>query len=374
MAIKKLYRKFVAMMLVMLCVFGTVSQVVAQTEDNIRILVNGEEIYFEGQQPIIVDERILIPVREVFEHLGARVTWADWTLSEILDTNLTADWPPTVHISFPTWHQRPSITISIGMPYFVTQVGVGSPLDRIDLDVPAQIINGRTMLPLCEVLDVIGYVLTWDADTRIVQIFPQPVPVVGVSLPEPIYVSMETHPLIGSWQFYNFSAPYPRMGAGSHIIIFSEDGVMTFRFENERYREHELEVDGNKIIFTLLDENARGLVYIFGVSENALTLMSVSMQFTRVFDREHYDANNPLIGRWKVINSTFNTPEFMELRADGTLFFETPGEFKTYGSFYIITEESIFLVWGDGMMAYYYHVSENSLTLFLTITEYIRIE
>jgi hypothetical protein len=38
--------------------------------DEIRVTIDGREVNFEGQNPVIVDGRTLIPVRGVFEELG----------------------------------------------------------------------------------------------------------------------------------------------------------------------------------------------------------------------------------------------------------------------------------------------------------------
>ena len=41
----------------------------------------------------------------------------------------------------------------------------------IDLDVPAQIINDRTMLPFRFLLESVGYSVEWDGERKIVMIY-----------------------------------------------------------------------------------------------------------------------------------------------------------------------------------------------------------
>ena len=43
--------------------------------DNIRVTINGQQVTFDGQSPVIVNGRTLVPVRGVFEQLGFVVGW-----------------------------------------------------------------------------------------------------------------------------------------------------------------------------------------------------------------------------------------------------------------------------------------------------------
>ena len=43
--------------------------------ENVRIIVNGEELSFSGQKPVIRNDSVLIPFRSLFESLGAFVDW-----------------------------------------------------------------------------------------------------------------------------------------------------------------------------------------------------------------------------------------------------------------------------------------------------------
>jgi len=106
------------------------------------VLVNGTAVNFTDQPPVIVDGRTLVPVRGVFEALGFDVSWNQGarqaTLSRANDT----------------------IVITLGNATFTTNGASHT------LDVPAQIIGGRTMLPIRAVLESVGYELAWDENTR----------------------------------------------------------------------------------------------------------------------------------------------------------------------------------------------------------------
>ena len=112
--------------------------------DTITVTIDGAIIQFEDQGPVIVEDRTLVPIRGVFEALDFYPTWN----GEDQTATLTrSDY---------------TIVVTIGSDVFTTN-GV-----EHDLDVPAQIMEGSTMLPLRAVLESIGYYLTWDGNTRTV--------------------------------------------------------------------------------------------------------------------------------------------------------------------------------------------------------------
>jgi len=83
-------------------------------------------------------------VRGVFEALGFKVDWHHETQTAILETE--GFW----------------VTIPIGSDIFITN-GI-----EFELDVPAQIINDRTMLPIRAVLESVGHFVDWDDTTNTV--------------------------------------------------------------------------------------------------------------------------------------------------------------------------------------------------------------
>ena len=115
-------------------------------QDNIRIQVNGEEITFNGQQPLIQDGRVLVPVRGVFDALGYDIGWDG---SEQMVTLTAQD--GTV-VSLWIGHHQLSFRSEVRIPR----------VNLITMDVPAQIINGSTMIPLRAVADAIGADVQWD--------------------------------------------------------------------------------------------------------------------------------------------------------------------------------------------------------------------
>ena len=150
--------------LTMLAVLG-LSATPTLANDAISVTVNGQPVVFTDQTPVIIGSRTLVPVRDVFEAMGFDV---DWDGRAILERDGDV------------------IIIPIGSSTF-TLNGVAH-----ELDVPAQVIAGRTMLPLRHVLESVGYQLDWDGTTRTVIILsggadaPVATPTPATPTPEPI--------------------------------------------------------------------------------------------------------------------------------------------------------------------------------------------
>ena len=116
------------------------------TYSGAKVRLNGNLIKFDNQFPLIVEDRTLIPVRGLFEKLGAKVNWdGDKNEATIKYNNTT-------------------IVIPIDEEY--TYVNG----EYIPLDVSARVMNGRTMVPLRFIMDNFGFDVEWDQETRTVMI------------------------------------------------------------------------------------------------------------------------------------------------------------------------------------------------------------
>jgi len=126
--------------------------------NDISVTINGTAVDFGGQGPAIVDGRTLVPVRAVFEALDFDVDW-DATTQIV---TLTRD-------DF-------IVQVIIGSAAFgITQLIPGLEASGVGaIDVPAQIIGGRTLLPIRAVLEAVGYYVDWDAATQTVLVSSEP--------------------------------------------------------------------------------------------------------------------------------------------------------------------------------------------------------
>lgn len=115
--------------------------------DGIKVTVNNEVIDFSADQPpVIQNGRTLVPFRTVFEKLGSEVSWDDST--------------KTCKASYGG--------VDVSMQIDSTVVAVGD--KTVVSDVPAQIINGRTMVPLRVFSESIGANVSWNNETKTVSI------------------------------------------------------------------------------------------------------------------------------------------------------------------------------------------------------------
>lgn len=109
--------------------------------DNVMVRLNDKILAFE-QPPVIEEGRTLVPMRFLFEQMGAEVEWNAETKTAKAKLNNTA------------------VSFSIDD----TNAEVNS--ESVTMDVPAQLVNGKTMVPLRFLSEELGYTVTWDEETR----------------------------------------------------------------------------------------------------------------------------------------------------------------------------------------------------------------
>lgn len=127
---------------------------------DITVTLDGETVDCEsyGSPATIVEGRTLVPLRAIFEALGASVEWDNVTRT--VTSEKGAD----------------TISLTVGADTFYKND------EPIALDVPAQIINDRTMVPARAIAEAYGVEVAWDAATRTVILTSPVVPT--VELPE----------------------------------------------------------------------------------------------------------------------------------------------------------------------------------------------
>ena len=109
---------------------------------DINVSLNGNIVSFPNQQPVIVEGRTLIPLRGVFDNMGYAIDWDGETKTVTLKKD------------------SKTLTVAIG------QASIDVNGSATAIDVPAQIINGSTMLPLRAIADTTGAEVLWDAESR----------------------------------------------------------------------------------------------------------------------------------------------------------------------------------------------------------------
>ncbi len=111
--------------------------------NGISVKVNGNEIN-TNVSPQIIDGRTMIPVRDIFEAVGAQVEWDSET--------------KTISSS----KGSKSVSMSIGSNVMYVDG------EMVTMDTAPQIIDGRTVAPARYVAEAFGYNVEWDGENKIV--------------------------------------------------------------------------------------------------------------------------------------------------------------------------------------------------------------
>lgn len=114
--------------------------------EEITIQINGQTMEVEDMPPIVLNDRTMVPARAVFETMGAEVTWN-------ADTK-------EVYV------KKDSDIVVLQIDHNTgTKNGAA-----FTMDVPAKIINDRTLIPVRAVSEALGCEVGWDDSTRVVSI------------------------------------------------------------------------------------------------------------------------------------------------------------------------------------------------------------
>ncbi|KMZ41564.1 MULTISPECIES: copper amine oxidase N-terminal domain-containing protein [Bacillales] len=115
-------------------------------QNAVKVEYNKKQIAFPDQAPIINQGRTLVPIRPIAESLGFEVKWNE---------------------------QTRTVTINKGkdnIRLVVTQKIANKNGQTIKLDVPAQIVNKRTVVPVRFIAEALSYKVEWDPKTQTVLI------------------------------------------------------------------------------------------------------------------------------------------------------------------------------------------------------------
>lgn len=113
-------------------------------EDNVKVTLDGKEIAFDVP-PQIIDGRTLVPMRAIFEALGAKVEWDGETQTiTARDKKMT------------------TVKMVIGEKNIYTN------LQSVELDVPPMIIEERTFVPVRAVSESLDCDVLWNGDSKTV--------------------------------------------------------------------------------------------------------------------------------------------------------------------------------------------------------------
>ena len=113
--------------------------------DGITVILNGKQLEFDVD-PMLINSRTMVPMRVIFEALGAKVDWDGTTQTAIGVTKST------------------TIKITIGKDYLLKNDNI------VVLDSPAVVISGRTLVPVRAIAESLDCKVEWYGETQVVEI------------------------------------------------------------------------------------------------------------------------------------------------------------------------------------------------------------
>ena len=114
--------------------------------EEVTVALNGRVLSFDVPAQII-DDRTMVPMRKIFEELGAEVEWyeAEQGIVAIKDSTI--------------------IIMKIDAPMMQVANVETNEQKQIELDVPPQIVDSRTLVPVRAISESLGVSVDWVAET-----------------------------------------------------------------------------------------------------------------------------------------------------------------------------------------------------------------
>ena len=135
----------VAILLILTMAFASVSMAADQEARRPDVYVNEKIVEFADQAPYITDEgRTLVPARGVFEAMECEVLWDSQSYV----------------VTVSNQEQGKEIILKIGDAKMTVKTGQEEKTET--LDVPAQLMNNRTMIPLRAVSEALESIVVWN--------------------------------------------------------------------------------------------------------------------------------------------------------------------------------------------------------------------
>lgn len=223
-------KKLICICLVLISIFLFVNSAYANENDdscynNIKLQINNPYMLFNGESieidpgrntvPIIKNDRTLIPIRSVIEALDGSVYWNESTKKvTILINNKKVE----------LWIDNPNMIVD----------GVKKEIDPKRGTTPI-IVNGRTMLPIPQIIKVIGGKVEWNAERK------------EISIKLKKNNSIDRN-LIGSWK--GVTGPSGRLDEDAKFDwIFNENGTYSLYYKPlNKFLKGNYRIESNCII------------------------------------------------------------------------------------------------------------------------------
>ena len=194
--------------LLILTILLSISPVPAAAQPGITVMLNGAELVFDVP-PQLIRSRTMVPMRVIFESLGAQVHWDHETKT----VNATTDERIV--------KMQANDTIMTASGY------------RIELDVPPMIIENRTLVPIRAVAEGLLAEVNWISETNTVEIISRgisetatPIETSNIAIPPSINLFQHPVTVVRDENYSPFNFPNTR------IWGWEETGNIAFSVEH----------------------------------------------------------------------------------------------------------------------------------------------
>lgn len=167
-----------------------------------RVILNGKLLNFEVP-PIIENGRTMVPVRSIFEAMGANV---DWNAASRVVTGSKG----SISVILPINSRTPNVNGNV-----------------CNLDVPSRLVNNRTLAPLRFVGEAFGGRVSWDSNTQTIYIN-------NASVEKPPAVKINSYQVNLRNGPSTLAATIDRAGSGEILAVLAEqDGWFQVSYEGK---------------------------------------------------------------------------------------------------------------------------------------------
>ena len=140
--------------LIMICMFLMVFTVSTFAANDVKVLFNDGYMDFTDENgnvvnPELTNSRTMVPLRKIFEAIGAEIEWDNDTRT----------------VTATKGDKTVVLTIGSEEAYIMMNNGIDA-VQKVILDSPAYIVEGRTLIPLRFVSESFDCLVGWDNDTR----------------------------------------------------------------------------------------------------------------------------------------------------------------------------------------------------------------
>lgn len=240
---------------------------VSAQDEKITVNLNGETLSFDVN-PIIENDRTLVPFRTIFEKLDCAVSYSEYDGEQVVTAERGSKY----------------ISLTIGEK---TMFAGG---EEITLDVAPKVVNDRTLIPLRAVSESLDCRVDWLEDTNTVAIYKDEgqYPVTSGNIDKTVTADDGTN-------LMTISCAYPIIGGGNDL---NKDFIAKI---NEEYKtraqnymaetEKEYAADAKDLINEMGAESYRPMNFClsFEVNTNRKNWLSIT-----VFDYRNYNGAHPL--------------------------------------------------------------------------------